>query len=89
MRSGKKGRMTKSLHSNEYALFISLLQKARATAGITQQEVANALGRPQSFVAKVEGGERRLDVPEFVEFARAMNCDPEELFKAYLANIDR
>jgi hypothetical protein len=38
------------------------------------------LGRPQSFVAKVENGERRLDVVEFIEVARAMNVDPAAMF---------
>ncbi|MDP2620695.1 MAG: XRE family transcriptional regulator, partial [Hyphomicrobiales bacterium] len=32
--------------------------------------------RPQSFVAKYEGGERRLDVVEFVEVAEALETDP-------------
>ena len=39
---------------------------ARKAAGLTQHALARRLGRPQSFVAKYEGGERRLDVVEFV-----------------------
>jgi transcriptional regulator with XRE-family HTH domain len=49
-------------------------------AGLTQEEVAVRLGRPQSFVAKYEGGERRIDVVEFVAVAQALEQDPRALF---------
>lgn len=39
------------------------------------------LGRPQSFVAKYEGGERRLDVPEFIEVSEALGTDPLDILK--------
>ena len=39
-------------------------------AGLTQVEGANRLKRPQSFVSKVESGERRVDVVELSELAR-------------------
>lgn len=54
--------MAKSLHTPEYEYFRSLLIAAREKTGLTQAEVSAKLGRPQSFVAKYEGGERRLDV---------------------------
>jgi len=53
--------------------------------GITQQELAKRLRKPQSFVSKYERRERRLDVPEFIEVARAMGMDPSKL----LAQIER
>jgi transcriptional regulator with XRE-family HTH domain len=46
------------------------LKKARQEAGLTQTEVALALGRPQSFLSKCESGERRVDYVELLEFAR-------------------
>ncbi|WP_348626773.1 helix-turn-helix transcriptional regulator [Mesorhizobium sp. LSJC285A00] len=52
---------------------------ARKTKGATQTQVADMLGRPQSFVAKYEGGERRLDVIEFLDVAEALGIDPCEL----------
>ena len=58
-----------------------LLIAARRKAGLTQHEVAERLGRPQSFVAKVEGGERRLDVIEFIELTRALGVDPTRLMR--------
>jgi transcriptional regulator with XRE-family HTH domain len=44
--------------------------------------LAETLGRPQSFVAKYESGERRLDAAEFVGIARALGADPFKLLKA-------
>ncbi|HIC2830924.1 TPA: helix-turn-helix domain-containing protein, partial [Enterobacter hormaechei] len=51
-----------SVYSEEYQLVINALKKARKEKGITQAQLAEALGKPQSFIAKVESGERRLDV---------------------------
>jgi transcriptional regulator with XRE-family HTH domain len=41
-----------------------------------QSDVARRLRRPQSFVSKYEGGERRLDLVEFLHIARAVGFDP-------------
>lgn len=59
-----------SLHSPRYKRFLKLLKRARLQAGLTQVEVAAKLHRPQSFVAKCESGERRVDVIELEDFAR-------------------
>ena len=55
-------RIRKSVHSPEQQLLRELLVAARNKAGLTQQKLAKRLGKHQSFVAKYEGGERRLDV---------------------------
>jgi transcriptional regulator with XRE-family HTH domain len=73
--------MGKSIHSPQHQKLRELLIAARKKAGLTQAEVAERLGRPQSFVAKYEGGERRLDVIEFVEVARAVGADPVKLMR--------
>lgn len=65
----------KSLRSPDHQRLIALLVAARAKAGLTQQQLADRLGRPQSFVAKYEGGERRIDVIEFVAIAYALQLD--------------
>ena len=56
--------------------------KARKGAGLTQRELADRLHKPQSFVAKYEGGERRIDVVEFLTVCQAMGVDPAKLLKA-------
>ena len=74
--------MQKSVHTRQYRVFIEKLVEARHEAGLTQQELADQLGRPQSFVAKYENGERRLDVVEFLEIAERLNVDPDRIIAA-------
>jgi len=71
--------MAKSLHTPEYEYFRSLLVAAREKAGLTQADVSAKLKRPQSFVAKYEGGERRLDVIEFLQVCNALGVDPRSI----------
>lgn len=78
--------MRKSVHSNSQAHLQRLLTGARKLAKLTQQEVADRLDRPQSFVAKYEGGERRLDVVEFIEVSRAIEADPRRLLATLIAD---
>ena len=52
---------------------------ARKNAGMSQLELADHLGRPQSFVAKVEIGERCLGVVEFVAIARILEADVAQI----------
>jgi transcriptional regulator with XRE-family HTH domain len=73
--------MPRALHSVRYKRFQALLIEARKGADLTQAEVATKLGKHQSFVAKYEQGERRLDVVEFLEIAQAIGCDPLRLLK--------
>jgi hypothetical protein len=65
-----------------------LLIAARRDAKLTQQQVVDALEKPQSFVTKYEGGERRLDVVEFVAVARAIKSDPKRLLAKLIAKAD-
>lgn len=64
--------MQKSLRTPRQQFLLSLLIKARKAKGLTQADVAAALGKPQSFVAKYENAERRIDVIEFVDIAAAL-----------------
>jgi len=65
----------KSLRTPVHAYFLDLLLTARRRAQLTQQQLADLLGKPQSFVAKYEGGERRLDVIEFLHLAQFLGID--------------
>jgi len=61
--------MPKSIHSQEYRKVVEKLKEARQESELKQTEVAEKLGVPQSFVSKVERGERRLDITELKRFA--------------------
>ena len=53
----------------EYQELLNRLRTARLAAGLTQEEVAERLGKHQSFVSRSETGERRMDVIELQAFA--------------------
>jgi transcriptional regulator with XRE-family HTH domain len=72
----------KSLRSPAHLAFCELMVRARQGAQLTQHQLARRLKKPQSFVAKYEGGERRLDVVEFLAIARALGADPVRILKA-------
>jgi transcriptional regulator with XRE-family HTH domain len=76
--------MRKSLKSPEYARLVAVLVAVRHASGVRQQALAKKLGRPQSFIAKYEGGERRIDVVEFIAISRALGADPVKLFRDFV-----
>jgi transcriptional regulator with XRE-family HTH domain len=75
-------KLDKSVHSVGQSAFCELMVKARKAAGLTQRELADRLHKPQSFVAKYEGGERRIDVVEFLTVCQAIGVDSAKLLKA-------
>lgn len=71
-------------HRDTYRSLVDALREARLKAGLTQAEVAGRLRRPQSFVAKIEGYERRVDVAEFLTIAKVVGMNPIPLLKRAL-----
>lgn len=67
----------------------SVLVEARQAAGLTQRDVADRLGKANapSYVAKIEKGERQIDLVEFVALARALDRDERELFSAVVERM--
>ena len=82
--SRRARKLTKSVHSPSQKAFCNLMVKARTQAGLTQQALAKRLAKPQSFIAKYEGGERRLDVVEFLTVSRAIGADPIRIIRGLL-----
>lgn len=76
----------KTLRSPDHVRMIALLTAARERAGLTQQQLADRLDKPQSYVAKYEGGERRVDVVEFIAIARALAFDPARAVREIAAD---
>jgi len=72
--------LRKTLRTQGHRQLIALLVSAREGADLTQRDLAARLKRPHSFVGRIEAGERRVDVVEFIEIARALDVDPRQLF---------
>jgi transcriptional regulator with XRE-family HTH domain len=79
--------MRRWVSSPRYEVAVRTLTEARHAAGISQAELARRLGKPPSYVAKVELRERRVDVVEFIEFLRAAGASESEAFEAVRAAV--
>lgn len=75
--------MERTLRSDAHRTLIRELRSARKRAGLTQAKLAKILNQPQSFIAKIENGERRVDVVEALTILNAMNAP----WKPVLANV--
>lgn len=68
--------MPVSVHHRRYAALQKHLKALRAGAGLTQVELAGALKVDQSYVSKVERGERYMDVMFYLDWCRACGAEP-------------
>lgn len=73
--------MSRTIRTKEYEAIIERLCKARQEAGLRQIDVAKKLGRPQSYVSRVESGEYRVDVLEITKFAKLYKKTVDYFFK--------
>ncbi len=62
--------MQKTIYSKDHNEIVVRLKKARFEAGLRQAQVAKKLGKTQSYVSKIESGQRRFDVLQLKEFAK-------------------
>ena len=81
------GAVAKTLGSERHKARISLLIEAREKAGLTQTELAEKIGEYQSFVARLESGQRRVDVVEFLGLAEVLGFDAEENLRTLRKNL--
>ena len=79
----------KSINRTTYRQLLLRLSEERKAAGITQAELGVRLGRPQSYVSKIENGDRRLDLVEYVEWCQAIALDPHEPVDDVIAALGR
>jgi ribosome-binding protein aMBF1 (putative translation factor) len=76
-----------STHRPTYRKLLLVLVEARREQGLVQTDLAERLGKPPSFVAKTELGDRRLDVAEFIDYANALGIDPVKLLRQLLNSL--
>lgn len=73
--------------SPHYRAVIETLKNARISAGMSQRQLAQRIGKHPSFVNKIELIERRLDILEFIAIARAIGAEPAELLSKMVAEL--
>lgn len=78
----------KSIYSEEYIALLGLLVEARRDAGLTQEQLAKHFDKHQSFIAKIENGERRLDVIEFLKICKVIKADYNAILSHLGSNND-
>lgn len=67
--------MSKTIYSKEHKYMVKQLKKARKMANLSQEEVAKLLGKTQSYISKIESGQRKVDVVQLKEFANIYKKD--------------
>ncbi|SUD91331.1 helix-turn-helix domain-containing protein [Psychrobacter phenylpyruvicus] len=71
--------LRKSIHSFEHEFLRQYLINRRKDLGLTQRELADRMGVIYSFIGKVETGDRRLDIIEFIQYCAAIELDPTKV----------
>ena len=77
--------VSKSLFTRKHAQLRKLLTKARKDAKLTQTALAERINRRQAYISRIERGERRIDVVEFLELAHALGINPTK----FIADFER
>jgi len=62
--------MKKTIYSDEHKHLVEQLRKAREAAGFDQTKAAKLLGKTQSYISKIESGQRRIDLVQIKEFSK-------------------
>lgn len=76
--------MAKTKFTQAENAFLQLLRELRNNAGLTQMQLADRLGYPQSYVSKYETGERRLDFVETANVCEALGVTIQEFCKTFI-----
>jgi transcriptional regulator with XRE-family HTH domain len=79
--------LPKSMFTPEYRILLDIVVGERDKSGLTQQDLADRLGKPQPWVSYVENGVRRLDALEFIAVMRALGADPRAVFDDFVSRL--
>jgi transcriptional regulator with XRE-family HTH domain len=80
--------MVKAQHTMKYMLVPSFLRQMRENAGLTQRSIGRLLNKPQSYVYNCETANRRIDIAEFIAWAKACDINPKTAFSKLLECLD-
>ena len=78
---GDSAGLSKQLRTTRHRRVMAALMEIRREAGVTQRELARRLARAHSYVSRIEKGDRRLDVPEFIQWCEVLNADPVDVMR--------
>jgi len=79
--------MPKSVFTGAHRFLVEALREARKKAGLTQSQIAERIGKDQSYISLIEGGQRRVDTLEFIALCRAMDADPVKVFRKLVEQV--
>jgi len=68
---------SKSIFNEEHKTVVKKLKQARLEISLDQNQVANMLKKTQSYISKIESGQRRLDIIQLKSFAKIYKKDLE------------
>lgn len=77
--------MRKTLYQRENLAFLALLRAEREKRGMLQADLSGALGKPQSYISKIERGERRVDLIELRRILQVLGID----FRQFVDQLER
>lgn len=73
----------KTLNKREHKILLEQLYRLRMSSGLRQSDLADKLNVPQSFISKIESGERRLDLIELREICIALDSNLKEFINEF------
>ncbi|MBD8546061.1 helix-turn-helix transcriptional regulator [Sphingomonas sp. CFBP 8760] len=78
--------MSKSAFTDAHRVMVAIMAQTRRDVGLHQAELAQLIGKDQSFISNIERGQRRVDIIEFIAITRAMGVDPVDIFRRINTN---
>ncbi len=76
--------MKKTIYSQDSKILTNALRNGRKAQGLTMRQLAEKMDVHHSVIGKIETGERRLDVIEFIEYCNILGIEPNNIINAII-----